>query len=685
MPRRRVLVIVVVCALAATLLTQAGAPAVQVRRASMPGTADVAQAPNNKGFWTVDVRGAVEARDGAKLYGTLASHALNHPVVGMASTRSGRGYWLVASDGGVFAFGDARFHGSLGSVRLNEPIVGIAATASGNGYWLSAADGGVFSFGDARFHGSTGGLDIVQPIMDIAGTPSGAGYWLVAADGGIFAFGDAQFRGSASGLPLNSPVVDMTGTPSGKGYWMLGNDGGIYSYGDAAFFGSTSGTALGHAAALTSETHKGYMVALSTGSVAVFGEATLTTPPTNPPTTTPPTTRPPTTNPPTTNPPTTRPPTTNPPTTNPPTTNPPTTNPPTTTPTTQARPPSTGPTSADEALGFYPHNPNSDGMERFFAHERWLGRDIEYFTAFGESSSVTNFNSNLNGQLRSDRLGQWDARGQRPPFRLVYSLPLAFGDHYGGNAAGATVIRQQWETLVSGGEVRSGAATGYGREFYRSFARRLVDAGHGNAIIRLASEHDLVGSKWASAVDYALFKSAFRTAVDAMREVAPGLEIDFTSIRMNFGKGPNPGSKVLNAYPGDQWVDYIGMNIYDMGQVPDDIGVPSGRTCGWRNPQAVFDTLHRPSLDTALRFAMERGKRLSLPEWGLAGGGRNAVGSCGGDNPVFVSNIHGWLDRVPAAHLGYASYFEGNPAHSGPHQLDYFPVARNTFGSLFRG
>ena len=84
----------------------------------------------------------------------------------------------------------------------------------------------------------------------------------------------------------------------------------------------------------------------------------------------------------------------------------------------------------------------------------------------------------------------------------------------------------------------------------------------------------------ASAIDYEKFKSAFRAAVDAMRSVAPNIQIDFTSIRLSFGKGPNPGSKVMNAYPGDQWVDYIGVNVYDQGPAPESIGVPPAGPAG---------------------------------------------------------------------------------------------------------
>jgi hypothetical protein len=226
-------------------------------------------------------------------------------------------------------------------------------------------------------------------------------------------------------------------------------------------------------------------------------------------------------------------------------------------------------------------------------------------------------------------------------------------------------------------------APGLNRQLYRDIAARLRDAGFRNAIIRLASEHDVAGARWSSAIDYEKFKAAYRAAVDAMRSVAPDIEIDFTSTRTSFGPGPQPFERVVNAYPGDAWVDYIGANTYDHASAREPIGVPDGRKCGWRDPQAVFDLYIRPGLDTAKAFAIAHGKRVSLPEWGLSGGGTVQVGRCGGDNPTFIANIHDWLGKVPAANLGYASYFEGNPDYDGPHELDYFPVAKNAFRTYF--
>ncbi|MHB8290302.1 MAG: hypothetical protein ACYDEY_13935, partial [Acidimicrobiales bacterium] len=82
-------------------------------------------------------------------FGSMASHPLNAPIVGIAGVPGGGGYWLVASDGGVFSFGDAHFYGSMGSHPPSSPVGGITATLAGQGYLIYGASGSVDSFGDA--------------------------------------------------------------------------------------------------------------------------------------------------------------------------------------------------------------------------------------------------------------------------------------------------------------------------------------------------------------------------------------------------------------------------------------------------------------------------------------------------------------------------------------------------------
>jgi hypothetical protein len=228
-----------------------------------------------QGYWTVASDGGVFTYGGAQFYGSMGSHPINQPVVGMASTPDGGGYWLVARDGGVFCFGDAQFYGSMGGHPINQPVVGMASTPDGGGYWLVAADGGVFAFGDAQYMGSMGSHGIAQPIVGIASDQASAGYWLVAADGGVFAFGGAPYLGSAGKTHLHAPMVGIAATPDGGGYWTDAIDGGIFAYGDANFYGSMGGLPLNLPMVGMTGTADGlgYLLVASDGGVFAFGDA----------------------------------------------------------------------------------------------------------------------------------------------------------------------------------------------------------------------------------------------------------------------------------------------------------------------------------------------------------------------------------------------------------------------------
>ena len=150
----------------------------------------------------------------------------------------GGGYWLVASDGGIFAFGDASFEGSMGSHHLNEPIVGMAPTHDGRGYWLVASDGGIFAFGDAAFEGSLGSNPPSSPITYMAPTSDNNGYWILSQGGTVYGLGDASNYGSVRGA--STPATSLAASSS-NGYWVLTADGAVHPFGDAANFGSPAG------------------------------------------------------------------------------------------------------------------------------------------------------------------------------------------------------------------------------------------------------------------------------------------------------------------------------------------------------------------------------------------------------------------------------------------------------------
>jgi len=204
--------LVVVVALACTVVVGAGAAGAAHRPSGSPTTAPA-------GYWLMTGWGTSFAFDAPYLgspeaYGSdqcVNSAAIPEPPYDcLGPSAAPVGAWLVASDGGVFAMDGATYHGSIGGHLLNRPVVGIVATPDGQGYREVARDGGIFAFGDAGYHGSMGNRTLHAPVTGLAAAPGGSGYWEVAAAGGVFAFGDAPFAGSAVGQTLDAPIAGIT-------------------------------------------------------------------------------------------------------------------------------------------------------------------------------------------------------------------------------------------------------------------------------------------------------------------------------------------------------------------------------------------------------------------------------------------------------------------------------------------
>ncbi|HVA73907.1 MAG TPA: hypothetical protein VNF71_05030 [Acidimicrobiales bacterium] len=232
--------------------------------------------PDGRGFWMAWSNGQVTTEGDATWFGDMAGHALNGPIVDIASTPTGLGYWLLGSDGGVFTFGDAAFYGSTGNIRLNAPALQMVSTPDSHGYEFVAGDGGVFNFGDAGFYGSTGNIRLNRSVVGIALAPHGDGYWLVAQDGGVFNFGNTGFYGSTGAMVLNQPVVGMARTLAGDGYYLVARDGGVFNFGNAPFYGSGVGQTAGFPAIgmVADGDGGGYWIILSNGRVLSEGDAT---------------------------------------------------------------------------------------------------------------------------------------------------------------------------------------------------------------------------------------------------------------------------------------------------------------------------------------------------------------------------------------------------------------------------
>ncbi len=191
-----------------------------------------------------------------------------------------------------------------------------------------------------------------------------------------------------------------------------------------------------------------------------------------------------------------------------------------------------------------------------------------------------------------------------------------------------------------------GAAGEYD-QYFTQLATNLVEGGQEDAILRLGWEFNLEGSRWATD-DPDVFIAYWRHVVTAMRAV-PGQEFEFDW-------NPNNGKNTYDAvdyYPGNDVVDYIGIDAYDNAwglftyPYPDDCdaGCRAGRQENAWN-RAIYGG-HR-GLHFWSQYAARKGKPMSLPEWGLWD---REDDHGGGDDPDYLRRMHEFIadpeNRVP--------------------------------------
>lgn len=242
-----------------------------------------------------------------------------------------------------------------------------------------------------------------------------------------------------------------------------------------------------------------------------------------------------------------------------------------------------------------------DGVDQIAAFDSWL--------ADGDSAAprMTVGHTYLPGGSWSavegdpDVLGPWTAwHRANPGSLLVVNVPLAAPNE-------AATADDQVRILL-----RQGAAGAYDAVF-RTLAERLVSLGSGDAILVPAWEMNGVTYADRCAPDPEAWKAYWRRVVTVIRSVA--------GARFRFDFDPDRGEDDIpwpQCYPGDAYVDIIGMDSYD--QAP-------GSSFG--------DYVTQPyGLAAQVAFAAEHHKPVSYPEWGLYRYG---------DDAAFVSAMLAWI------------------------------------------
>ena len=216
-------------------------------------------------------------------------------------------------------------------------------------------------------------------------------------------------------------------------------------------------------------------------------------------------------------------------------------------------------------------------------------------------------------------------------------------------------------------------ATGAYDWHFRRTARHLVEVGMGGAWIRPGWEFNGAWSSLGARGDPAAYAAYFRHIVQAMRSV-PGAHFSFD---WNVATGTH-GWDTTAAYPGDDVVDAVGQDVYDMLWARP-AATPEER---WSALLAPDHGDYRYGLVFWADFAARHAKPLSYAEWGLVGvGSRMAHGGGGGDDPLFVTRMASWFAEHDTA---FEVYFNTD-APDGSHLISTgrFPQAAQVYRTLF--
>ena len=200
-----------------------------------------------------------------------------------------------------------------------------------------------------------------------------------------------------------------------------------------------------------------------------------------------------------------------------------------------------------------------------------------------------------------------------------------------------------------------GAYTSYDKQF----AANLVAAGLGDSVIRLSPESNgtwNADSLGTTPAQWRLWDETWDLTVAAMRSV-PGANFQF-DFNIAALYRPLPLAQI---YPGDAYVNFIGVDAYDSGNLGD--------TAAERWNTAYNGT---DGIAAVAAFATVHNKPFSIPEWGIA-----PVSDGGfGDDPTFVNGIASVVENTDTAYQSYFyNYGNATQLEDGPLSLAAYIAA----------
>lgn len=194
----------------------------------------------------------------------------------------------------------------------------------------------------------------------------------------------------------------------------------------------------------------------------------------------------------------------------------------------------------------------------------------------------------------------------------------------------------------------------------RNFARSIKKAGLRPTYLRIW-EMDFTANGGTIGTNGVLresmvggFKSCFRREVTILRQELPGILVDWTSAAYlrEFD--------IRKAYPGDAYVDVIGVNLYDAWPSTPTLATWNARSQSrtrFGGPRGLDTWLEFAKATNLPQFGKTKPKKLSISEWGVWD-----VPGVGFDNPFYIGKMFEWFTKN-AKDIEYEAYFNCSTRH----------------------
>jgi hypothetical protein len=228
---------------------------------------------------------------------------------------------------------------------------------------------------------------------------------------------------------------------------------------------------------------------------------------------------------------------------------------------------------------------------------------------------------------------------------------------------GLIVVSQPFWPEGTGGSMDACASGAYNENWAR-YGANIQETGRIDSIYtRLAWEFNGNWFDW-SADDPGQWVDCFRTVVDAIRSEAPDARIEWN---INGHGSHTCGGDAWNCYPGDDYVDVVGIDTYDHYPNAPTAEEFADRCNGSEGLCSVID------------FARAHGKEVGVSEWGVIDSGHSPV-----DNPVYIEQMYETF-AANSDVIAYETYFNSSQHGTGLANPNQNPNSSDTYRELFGG